>query len=176
MGTANFLLLGFLFAGFEAFNFTVIQNFNFKVLENRDDIFDFIRIVNAFREGFIDILVGQEALLFRESYENADAFVEFFLCFWREASFGRNAGDRFITDILRYLLNCFFLGGCFLFCGDFFGSLFSNSFFGSLFNRLFGGGYFFGNCFFSYLFGDRLFLGDCFWRSSWQAPFLWLSF
>ena len=36
-----------------------------------------------------------------------------------KASFGRNAGDRFITDILRYLLNCFFLGGCFLFCGDF---------------------------------------------------------
>ena len=32
LGTANFLLLGFLFAGFEAFNFTVIQNFNFKVL------------------------------------------------------------------------------------------------------------------------------------------------
>ena len=67
LGCAHFFLFSLFLTGLEGFNFGVVEDLNFEILEDGNDVFDFVRIVDAIGQGFVDVLVSKEALLFGKS-------------------------------------------------------------------------------------------------------------
>ena len=91
----DFLLFGLFLARLEGFNFVVVENVNFEVLQYGNNVFDFIRVVDGIGQGLVDVLIGEEALFFRKAYQIPNALVKLFLRFWRELSLlNRFLGSR----------------------------------------------------------------------------------
>jgi hypothetical protein len=65
---ADFFLLSLLLARLEGFDFVVVENVNFEVLQDGNNVFDFIRVVDRIGQGLVDILISKEALLLRKAY------------------------------------------------------------------------------------------------------------
>ena len=84
MRGADLLLFSLFLARLEGFNFVVVENVNFEVLQYGNNVFDFIRVVDGIGQGLVDVLVSEEALFFRKAYQIANALVKLFLRFWRE--------------------------------------------------------------------------------------------
>ena len=81
---AHFLLFSLFLARLKGFNFVVVENINFEVLQDGNNVFDFIRVVDRIGQGLVDVLISKEALFFRKAYQVADALVKLFLRFRRE--------------------------------------------------------------------------------------------
>ena len=73
---ARFLLLGLLLALLVAVDLVRIEDVDLEVLEDGDDVLDVLRIVDALRQGVVDVVEGQVALLLREADEVADLLVD----------------------------------------------------------------------------------------------------
>ena len=81
---AHFLLFSLFLARLKGFNFVVVENINFEVLQDGNNVFDFIGVVDRIGQGLVDVFISKEALFFRKAYQVADALVKLFLRFWRE--------------------------------------------------------------------------------------------
>ena len=73
---ARFLLLGLLLALLVAVDLLRIEDVDLEVLEDGDDVLDVLRVVDALRQGLVDVVEGQVALFLREPDEVADLLVD----------------------------------------------------------------------------------------------------
>jgi hypothetical protein len=62
-------------AGFKIFDLFGFEDFDFEVLEDAEDVIDFLLVFDRVGEGFVYVVEGEVALLFREADESADFIV-----------------------------------------------------------------------------------------------------
>jgi len=106
---AGFLFLGFLLALFVALDLVGLQNLDVEVVEDGEDVVDFVLVFDGVREGFVDVVESEVTLLFGEPDELPDFFVE-------SAGGGRigafSTGGAYLGDsIFHGLALCVCVGG-----------------------------------------------------------------
>ena len=73
---ARLLLLGLFLALFVAVNLLRVEDVDLEVLEDGDDVLDILGVVDALRQGVVDVVKSQISLLLRKADEIADLLVD----------------------------------------------------------------------------------------------------
>ena len=76
LGGAGLLLLGFLLPLLVTVDLLRIQNVDLEILEDGNDVLDVLGVVDALRQGVIDVVESQIPLLLREADQVADLLVD----------------------------------------------------------------------------------------------------